>query len=60
MSSKPLVSVIITSYNHRPYLEDRIQSVFNQDFTDYELLLLDDASTDGSIEYLQSIAKKKI
>lgn len=46
------VSVIIPNYNYEKYLEERINSVLNQTFTDYELILLDDASTDKSAEIL--------
>lgn len=44
----PAVSVIIPNYNYARYLEARIESVLGQTFTDFELILLDDASTDGS------------
>jgi glycosyltransferase involved in cell wall biosynthesis len=42
------VSVIIPNYNHAAYLEQRIQSVLKQTYTDFEVLLLDDCSTDNS------------
>ncbi|CAL1517671.1 glycosyltransferase family A protein [Chitinophaga sp. MM2321] len=44
----PLVSVIIPNYNHAAYLEKRITSVLNQTFTDFEVILMDDCSTDDS------------
>ncbi|WP_188315917.1 glycosyltransferase family 2 protein [Chitinophaga agrisoli] len=44
----PLVSVIIPNYNHAAYLEERIQSVLNQSFPDFEVIILDDCSTDNS------------
>ncbi len=44
----PKVSVIIPNYNHAPYLQQRIQSVLNQTFQDFDLTYLDDASTDDS------------
>lgn len=49
---KPLISVIIPNYNHRSFLQQRIESVIKQTFQDFELILLDDASTDGSQEFL--------
>ncbi|MEM1326644.1 MAG: glycosyltransferase [Bacteroidota bacterium] len=52
--SHPLVSIIVPNYNHATYLEQRLDSVFNQTFTDYEVILLDDASTDASIKLLGS------
>ncbi|TBU83011.1 glycosyl transferase [Pseudomonas daroniae] len=52
----PTVTVIVPNFNHRDYLEERLASIFNQTFDDYEVLLLDDASTDSSAELLQSYA----
>ena len=48
----PKVSVIIPNYNHAPYLKRRIDSVLNQTYTDFEVILLDDCSTDESREVL--------
>ena len=42
------VSVIIPNYNHSEFLEQRIQSVLNQTYQHFELIILDDASTDNS------------
>lgn len=44
----PKVSVIIPNYNHAPYLRQRIESVLNQDFQDFEVIILDDNSSDNS------------
>ncbi len=52
-TSQPLVSVIIPNYNYARYLEERIESVLGQDFQDFEVILLDDASSDNSAEILQ-------
>lgn len=51
---QPLVSVIIPNYNHKKFLNQRINSVLSQTFTDFELILLDDCSTDNSQELLLS------
>ncbi len=51
---KPFVSVIIPNYNHKPFLIQRLDSVFNQSYQNFEVILLDDASTDGSQELLES------
>jgi glycosyltransferase involved in cell wall biosynthesis len=44
----PLVSVIIPNFNHSKYLVQRIESILAQTFQDFELIILDDFSTDGS------------
>lgn len=51
--NQPLVSVIMPSYNHEKYISSAIESVLNQTFTDFNLIIIDDASKDGS----QSIIK---
>ncbi len=50
----PLVSVIIPSYNHAQYLRERIESVLGQDYPDFEVIMLDDHSTDDSAEIMRS------
>jgi glycosyltransferase involved in cell wall biosynthesis len=50
--ARPRVSVIVPSYNHSPYLKRRVESILAQTFSDFELILLDDASTDDSLEKL--------
>lgn len=52
----PLVSIIIPNYNYARYLKERMDSVIGQTFQDYEIILLDDASTDGSAEMLKEYA----
>lgn len=48
----PFISVIVPNFNHAKFLEQRIQSVLNQTYHDFELILLDDCSTDNSFEIL--------
>ncbi|HLN21850.1 MAG TPA: glycosyltransferase [Bacteroidales bacterium] len=48
------VTVIIPSFNHAKYLKQRIDSVLNQTFKDFELIILDDASTDKSKEIIST------
>lgn len=48
----PLVSVIIPNYNHSAYLDQRIESVLEQTFQDFEIILLDDSSTDESVSVI--------
>lgn len=49
----PNVSVIVPNYNHARFIEKRIQSILNQTYQDFEIICLDDASTDKSLEILQ-------
>ena len=53
-SQTPLVSVIVPNYCHAPYLKERIECILNQTFQNFELILLDDCSTDNSPEILLS------
>lgn len=50
----PLVSVIIPNYNHAPFLRERIDSVLNQTYRDFEVIVLDDKSSDNSREVIES------
>jgi glycosyltransferase involved in cell wall biosynthesis len=52
VSKRPAVSVIVPNYNHAPYLQRRLDSIFDQTFKDFEVILLDDASTDHSMDVL--------
>jgi len=48
----PKVSVLLTCYNHLAHVPAALGSVFEQTFNDYEIIALDDGSTDGSRDYL--------
>lgn len=48
-----MVSVIIPNYNHAPFLEKRINSVLHQTYKDFELIILDDCSTDNSRDIIE-------
>ncbi len=56
--SRPRVSVIVPNYMHAPYLEERLQSIADQTFSNFEVILLDDASTDSSFEILEAWTNK--
>lgn len=49
-----MISVVIPIHNKLPHLDRSVQSVLNQTFGEFELLLIDDASTDGSLEKIQA------
>ena len=48
----PLVSVIVPNYNHAPFLDERINSILNQSYDNYELIIMDDMSTDNSVDVI--------
>lgn len=54
MNESPRVSVIIPNYNHGRYLEKRIRTVLEQTFQDYQVIILDDASSDNSRDIINN------
>ncbi|MDI3312705.1 MAG: glycosyltransferase family 2 protein, partial [Thermoanaerobacterium sp.] len=56
----PKVTVAIPTYNRAHYLKEAIESVLNQTYTDYELLVVDNASTDNTEEVVKSFNDKRI
>ncbi|MFA5171093.1 MAG: GSCFA domain-containing protein [Sulfuriferula sp.] len=54
------ISVLLTSYNHAKYLREAIDSVLAQTFADFELLIVDDGSTDESWEIIGSYADPRV
>lgn len=53
----PVVSVIVPNYNHSQFLTERIESILCQTYRDYELIILDDASTDDSVCLIKELLK---
>lgn len=53
---RPLVSVIMPAYNAEKYIAEAIQSVISQTYTNWELFVLDDCSTDGTAEIAEGFA----
>ena len=53
---KPLVSIIVPNYSHALFLPQRLDTVFNQSSQDFEVILLDDCSTDNSVDLLNIYA----
>lgn len=58
MNKKPLVSVIVPNYNYEYYLKQRLDSIYNQSFKDFEVILLDDYSSDNSRDVLEEYKEK--
>ena len=52
-----LVSVIIGTYNGSKYIETQLQSIIKQSYSNLEIIIVDDASTDNTIEIVENIAK---
>ena len=54
-SRQPKLSVIIPLYNKAPYVKKALESVFAQTYTDYELIIVDDGSTDESASIAEEL-----
>lgn len=56
--SQPLVSIIIPCYNHERYVQDCIQSVIDQTYSNIELIIIDDGSKDNSVQLIEGLIKE--
>jgi len=56
----PRISVCIPSYNHEKYVGEAIQSVLDQTYADFEIIITDDASTDGTIKEIKKFTDPRI
>ncbi|MEI8054143.1 MAG: glycosyltransferase family 2 protein [Bacteroidota bacterium] len=59
-NSNPLVSVLMTSFNREKYITISIKSILDSSFKDFELIILDDGSTDNTLEIANSFAESDI
>lgn len=55
-----LISVVIPLYNKKPHVSRAVKSVLDQSFSDYEIVIVDDGSTDGSIDIVRSFTDTRI
>lgn len=55
---RPLVTVIVPNYNHAPYLRQRLDSIYAQSWPHFEVILMDDCSTDESRDILRDYASR--
>lgn len=55
----PKISIVFTSFNHREFLEEALDALINQTFKDFELIIIDDNSSDGSQEILKKYTDDK-
>jgi glycosyltransferase involved in cell wall biosynthesis len=56
----PKISVILPVYNAQSYLRESIESILNQSFQDFELIIINDGSTDGSLSIMESYKDQRI
>lgn len=56
--NKPIVSVIIPVFNFEEYIEETINSVLKQSYKNFEIIVIDDSSTDNTFKIVQSLSKK--
>lgn len=59
MQAKPKVSVVIPTYNYAHFLDETVQSVLDQTYTDFELIIVDNCSTDNTAEVVQKYLTDK-
>ena len=52
------ISILLPSLNQRSFLDERVDSLLKQTFTDWEAIVLDSGSSDGSLEFFQSVAQR--
>jgi glycosyltransferase involved in cell wall biosynthesis len=57
---EPKISVLMPVYNCRRFIEDSVISILNQTFKDFEFIIIDDCSTDGTYEYLLTLTDPRI
>lgn len=60
MKSEPLVSVLMPVYNSEKFILESVTSVLNQTFIDFELIIIDDCSTDATLSIIKSISDSRI
>lgn len=58
MTYTPLVTILVLNFNHAPYLEDCLRSIFSQSYQHVEVIVADDASTDNSLSVLEKYGPK--
>jgi hypothetical protein len=60
MNEMPEITVLMPVYNAEQYLREAIESILNQSFADFEFLIIDDGSIDGSVELIQTYRDPRI
>ncbi|HLR41723.1 MAG TPA: glycosyltransferase family 2 protein [Pseudogracilibacillus sp.] len=60
MNNKPLVSIVTPTYNSEVFIEETIQSILNQSYMNWELLIVDDCSTDNTVDIIKRYTDERI
>ncbi len=56
----PVFSIVLCTYNAETYLDECVQSLLNQTFPDFELIIVDDGSQDGTLAYLETLKDPRV
>ena len=59
-TKEPLVTVLLPAYNSEAFVRESLQSILDQTFTDFELIVIDDASTDGTVALVKAFQDSRI
>ena len=57
-SKTPLVSIVTATFNDEVYIEASVRSVLSQDFTDFEYIIINDGSSDGTKKIIERLQKE--
>lgn len=60
MNRVPVISVLMPAYNAAEFISEAINSILSQTFTDFELIIIDDGSTDNTVQIIQSYTDSRI
>jgi len=60
MANKPLISVVMPAYNAQKHIRQAVESILRQTFTKFEFIIINDASTDKTLQIIRSLSKKDI
>lgn len=55
--SKPFISIIVASYNYEDYIEETLKSLFKQTYKNFEIIIVDDGSSDNSVKVIKKLIK---
>ena len=60
MNKQPLISVIMSAYNSEKTIESSVSSIINQSYKNFEIMILDDFSQDGTYNIIDNINTKQL